>query len=401
VTHEPPPPISWPLARDAAHAAGRGCPRGQVEVPLAEADGLTLAAPLVPLVDLPSFPTSSVDGWAVRGDGPWKIVGRVLAGDRAEPLRGDGTCVEIATGAMVPAGTRTIIRLEHATVRDELVSGVPRDRREWRQPGEEATRGELLCPAGTPVDPGVIGLAAACGHDVLPVWPAMPTAILVFGDELRVAGPPVDGRIRDALGPCLPAWVRRLGAQPIPGFAPMGPVADTLAAHIDAVRAAVDAGAQLIVTTGGTMRGPVDHVRATLAELGARYVVDTVAVRPGYPMILAELGGGRFLAALPGNPHSAVIALMSLVAPLLAGAAGRPLPALSTLRLAEDVAGMPDNTRLVLVDRDGQPARHTGSAMLRGLTRATGFAVVPPDETVRAGAEVSVLPLPLLDWERP
>ena len=395
------PPISWELARVAAHAAGLAAPRHPCEAPLSAADGLTLAAPLVPLVDLPPFPTSSVDGWALRGHGPWRIVGRVLAGDDAEPLERDGTCVEIATGAMVPTGTQTILRLEHATATDGTVSGVVNGRREWREPGEEAVSGEQLYPAGTPVDPGLVGLAASCGHDTLSVFPALSTAILIFGDELLSSGPPAAGRIRDSLGPSLPGWLRRLGAGPLEGFAPRGSGVDTLAAHVGAVRDAIDAGAQLIVTTGGTMRGPVDHLHATLGELGARYVVRTVAVRPGYPMILAELGGGRFLVGLPGNPHSAVVALATLVAPLLAGAAGRELPTLATVRLAADLAGVAGSTRLVLVDRGGHPTKHTGSAMLRGLPEAVGFAVVPPGETLRAGTDTSLVPLPLLPWERP
>src|SRR4051794_4569130 len=87
-----------------------------VRLPLAAADGRTLAAPLVTLTDLPAFPTSSIDGWAVRGPGPWRPVGRVLAGSVAAPLDADGTCVEIATGAMVPVGASALIRVENSAV---------------------------------------------------------------------------------------------------------------------------------------------------------------------------------------------------------------------------------------------------------------------------------------------
>ena len=75
-------------------------------MPLAEADGRTLAEPLATLTDLPAFPTSSVDGWAVRGPGPWRIVGRVLAGSAPAPLDRRRHRVEIATGAMVPGRRR-------------------------------------------------------------------------------------------------------------------------------------------------------------------------------------------------------------------------------------------------------------------------------------------------------
>ena len=96
-------------------------------MPLAAADGHTLAEPLVARTDLPAFATSSVDGWAVRGTGPWRIVGRVLAGGRARPLTANGTAMEIATGAMVPAGTETIVRVEDST-RDRRRPGHRRPR---------------------------------------------------------------------------------------------------------------------------------------------------------------------------------------------------------------------------------------------------------------------------------
>src|SRR5690606_39679404 len=118
----------WADAVAAAWAAGRDAAPSPVRLPLAEADRLVLAEPLIARTDLPAFPTSSVDGYAVRGAGPWRITGRVLAGGEPPPLAADGDCVEIATGAMVPAGTTAIVRVEHATVGpDGRVSGVPRD----------------------------------------------------------------------------------------------------------------------------------------------------------------------------------------------------------------------------------------------------------------------------------
>ena len=156
---------------------------------------------------------------------------------------------------------------------------------------------------------------------------------------------------------------------------------------------------------GGTMRGPVDHLHPALARLGAEYVVDTVAVRPGFPMVLAKLPGGRFVAGLPGNPQSAVIGLLTLVWPLLAGLTGRPVPPLERAVLGADIAGRGADTHLALarVEPDGRahPVPHSGSAMLRGLAAADGFVVVPPGGTGRAGATVEFLPFPLRAGERP
>ena len=221
-------PVDWDKARTFGYEAGRAVAGPAEAVPLAVADGRTLADPLVALTDLPAFPTSSIDGWAVRGPAPWQPTGRVLAGGTAAPLTADGTCVEIATGAMVPEGAEALIRVEESTRgADGRVSGAPRPQPEWRLPGDEARRGEHLLPAGTPIDPAVLGMAATCGYDTIPVRPQPRAALLVFGDELLTSGPPGAGRVRDSLSPLVPAWLRRYGATVSPA-AVRGPVRDTL-----------------------------------------------------------------------------------------------------------------------------------------------------------------------------
>jgi molybdopterin molybdotransferase len=126
-------------------------------------------------------------------------------------------------------------------------------------------------------------------------------------------------------------------------------------------------------------------------------------------MLLASVprpdGGATLLAGLPGNPQSAIIALLSLVAPALSGIRGGGLPSLGRLRLAAPVPGRGGHTHLALVRRgaDGlaHPVEHVGSAMLRGLAQAIGFAVIPPERSGAAGEEVDVLPLPIVEGEVP
>jgi molybdopterin molybdotransferase len=401
-------PVDWEKARLLAHEAGLAAAAPPVPLPLAEADGTTLAEPLVTLTDLPAFPTASIDGWAVRGSAPWRPIGRVLAGNVPAPLTEEGTCVEIATGAMVPEGAEALVRVEESARDAEgLVSGEPRPAPEWREPGDEARRGEELLPAGTPVDPAVLGMAATCGYDILSVRAQPRAALLVFGDELLTSGKPGDGRVRDSLSPLVPAWLRRSGATVDPA-AVEGPVQDTLEAHVAAIRRGL-AAADVVCTTGGTMHGPVDHLHPALEALGAEYVVNTVAVRPGFPMLIARLTGedGRvkFLCGLPGNPQSAVIALVSLVAPLLAGLHGRPLPQLPRTEVTSAVPGRGAYTHLALASRDADgratPVGHVGSAMLRGLANAHGFVVVRPGTHAEKGDVVPFLPLPLYLGERP
>jgi len=400
--------LAWTAAREAAFEAGRAAALDPIVAPLSACDGATLAEDLRPRTDLPAFPTSSVDGYAVRGPQPWRITGRVLAGDRADEIGADGTGVEIATGAMVPADAEAILRVEDATHADGAVRGTPRPEREWRMPGDEAARGDVLVPAGTPVTPAVIGLAAASGHDDLRVRPRPKAVLLVFGDELLTAGAPAAGRIRDSLGPQLPSWLRRLGVDmATPGV--IGPIEDTLDAHVAAIRDALASGVDLILTTGGTMHGPVDHLHPSLEEIGAEYAVNTVEVRPGFPMLLASVprpdGGATLLAGLPGNPQSAVVALVSLVVPALLGLTGRRLPHFPTIELGAAIPGRGGYTHLALVRRSSDdrayPLGHAASSMLRGLAQAVGFALIPPHGQGSAGDRVPLVPLPLLLGEHP
>jgi molybdopterin molybdotransferase len=387
-------PISWDDARAAVHAEAAPLPARAV--PLTEADGAVLATPLVTLSALPAFDTSSVDGYAVAGPPPWRLIGQVLAGNVSELNLTPGTAVEIATGAMVPVGAEHVVRLENSEVQDGVWINAPLpDRQEWRPAGEEAAAGEVLLPPGVRVTPGVLALAAAGGHDVLAVRRKPRVALVVFGDELLDSGPPGAGRVRDSLGPSLPGWFRRLGAEVVS----VDRAADTLEAHSAAVRKAAEL-ADVVVTTGGTMHGPVDHLHPTLAALEAEYVVDTVAVRPGFPMLTARLPGpgARYLVGLPGNPQSAIIGLLTLAAPLLAGLSGAPLPALTSVRLAVDVPGRGNDTHLALARNtpDGVVTLpHAGSAMVRGVATAYGFVVVRPGQKATAGSEVELVALPI------
>ncbi|WUK17018.1 molybdopterin molybdotransferase MoeA [Kitasatospora sp. NBC_00374] len=378
----------WPRARRAARSAG-GRPSPVRTVELAAALGHTLAGPLAALTDLPAFDTSAMDGWAVAGPGPWREAGRVLAGQSAAPLA-DGTAVEIATGALLPPGATGVLRREHGRVERGLLRGaalVPGQ--DVRPRGQECRRGEELLPAGTVVTPAVLGLAAAAGHDRLAVHHRPTVELLVLGDELLDSGLPGPGLVRDALGPLLPPWLAAAGAELIA----RRHVRDDFGLLRDAVRRSP---ADLVVTTGGTAAGPVDFLHAALADAGARLLVDGVAVRPGHPMLLAELPGGRHLVGLPGNPLAAVAGALTLALPLLDALSGRPVPGHRIERAAVALPGHPVDTRLLpVVGTEGGvvPLAFDGPAMLRGLALAEALAVVVPGG-VPEGGRVELLDVP-------
>ncbi|MFD7642907.1 molybdopterin molybdotransferase MoeA [Kitasatospora sp. NPDC059795] len=384
----------WPLARRAAALAVAG-PLPVERVPSADAIGRTLAEPLAALTDLPAFDTSAMDGWAVAGPGPWRLSGRLLAGQDCTPLA-DGAAVEIATGAQLPPGATGVLRREHGRL-VELPDGTAQlcgevgPGQDVRPRGQECRRGEELLPAGLPVTPAVLGLAAAAGHDRLAVRRRPTVELLLLGDELLTSGLPAPGRVRDALGPLLPPWLAAAGADLLGSRY----VRDDFGLLRDAIR---HSPADLVLTTGGTAAGPVDFLHAALEATGGHLLVDGVAVRPGHPMLLAALPGGRYLVGLPGNPLAAVAGTVTLALPLLDALSGRgtAVAAGPTGTLAAALPGHPADTRLHPVRRTPAglvPLPHDGPAMLRGLARAEALAVVPPGG-LPAGEPVEVLPLP-------
>jgi molybdopterin molybdotransferase len=344
-------------------------------------DGLVLVDDVRAATDLPAVTASAMDGWAVRGDPPWTL---------ADQLSADGTCVHVSTGAPLPEGAVAVLRYEYGVADDDVVTvaagvAVLLPGQDVRPAGIECRAGEVVATQGQRVVPALVGLLAAAGVDEVAVVPAPRVRVVVTGDELVDAGPSGGGAVRDALGPMLPPWLRHLGA----GAVTVTHVRDDAAA-LAAAFAAPDA--DLVVSTGSTAAGRRDHLRAVLTETGAELLVDTVAVRPGRPMLLARMADGRVVAGLPGNPLAAVSSLLTLVAPLVRHLGGHPPQAEVTVVLGDDVTGHPTQHRLVPV-REGGPLHHVGPAMLRGLAAADGLAVIPPGGA-RAGDPVRLLALP-------
>ncbi|MFE4540444.1 molybdopterin molybdotransferase MoeA [Streptomyces scopuliridis] len=421
----------WEAARALAARSAQSVPAARAtSVPLDRAVGRALAEPLTALTDLPSFDTSAMDGWAVSGPGPWSV--RPVKGSSREPVKGsprtgatadapggeaagtpdrrgaddlgilaghgavaplpDGTAVRIATGARIPADTTAVVRSEHAHTDSrgrlhadrEVIPG-----QDIRPRGQECRTGDRLLPAGSLVTPAVLGLAAAAGYDELLTVPRPRVEVLILGDELLTEGLPHDGLIRDALGPMLAPWLRTLGADVI-ATRRIRDEAEALC------RAVTGSEADLVLTTGGTAAGPVDHVHPVLHKTGAELLVDGVAVRPGHPMLLARLASGRHLVGLPGNPLAAVSGLLTLAEPLLRALAGRAPRPPYRAPLRDAVHGHPYDTRLVPFvhhDEGLVPLHFNGPAMLRGIAAADGLAVVPPGGA-RSGDELEVLDLP-------
>lgn len=372
---------SWNEARDRAYRAAMPLPTRSLA--LDSALDCVLGAPLRATEPLPARDVSAMDGYAVNGDPPWRLVRRVLAGDPVPDPLAEGEACEIATGAPLPASTHAVLPYEQAIVDGKRVSGAAVPGRHIRLVGEECAAGEDLVPAGTLVTPVTLGLAAAIGHDRLSVRSRPRVAALVTGNELQMSGNPRSGLIRDAIGPMLPGLIRAAGGEPVE----VRHIPDGLAVLVSGLRVDAD----VVLVSGSSAIGPADHLRAALHLHRATMLVDGVRCRPGHPQTLARLPRGTLVVGLPGNPLAALAAFHTLAVAALAGLLGIGLPMLPLAVLDPAIDRQPTNTHLIPVrvhEGLAKAAGHRGPAMLRGAAHADGFAVVAPGQGLATSTQI-------------
>ena len=400
--------VPWSEARHIAF--GSAGPLPPVAVPLAEAVGRTLTRDVTARQDLPHYASSAMDGWAVNGPGPWLLAGPgqhvppPTAADRFLPAN---SAAVIATGGLVPHGADAVLRKESGlatrdpngnhvlTLRPDTKPGEPGAGQHIRPAGQEARSGEVLLPAGTVLNPAHVALAAAAGHDTLEVRARAAVAVVLTGAEVVTQGLPVPGQVRDTFGPQLGNVVSLLGG--VAGSPQR--IGDSFGEWLDALdgTATSQGGcADVIITTGGTGKSGTDHFRTAVDALGGQLLVDGIAMRPGHPAVLAGLPDGRFVIGLPGNPLAAMMAMLTLGAPLLASLGGGDLPPMHLVMSGCDIEGDKGRTRLLpcrFLSGLAFPVQHAGPGMMRGLAWADAVMAVPP-QGVESGEPVTVLPLP-------
>lgn len=380
---------------------------GIQQVAVRAALGRVLAQDIASTLDVPSSTNSAVDGFALAGthlppsESAWfPVLGHALAGHPYEAAVPPGACVQITTGAALPAGTDTVVMQEHTQLRDGRVriGGGHRTGQNVRLAGEDLARGQLALPAGTRLSPAHLGLLASLGLAELPLRRRPRVAFFSTGDELRQVGQPVaPGQIYDSNRYTLHALLERLGVD----ILDYGVVADRPEAlRHTLARAAADADA--IITSGGVSVGDADYVKQVLAELGA---VDfwKIAMKPGRPFAFGRIGDAAFFG-LPGNPVAVMVTFYQLVQPALhrlSGATGDGLPYCFEVISAERLRKKPGRMeflRGVLEPGDGQPLRvrttgAQGSGILRSMCEADCLVILPHDSgTVQPGDRVLVQP---------
>lgn len=394
-----------------------------VPIPLLDADRLALAEDIRSPFDIPGLPNSAMDGYAVRtmdvstasetSPVTLRVVGQVQAGQLPDKTVSEGTAIRIMTGAPVPAGAdaivpyeftdetarqRTGLALSHIAIKNAPIIGD-----HVRPAGEDASRDQLILSKGRVLDPPSIGLLASLGFASAPVVRRPRVAILATGDEVQAPGEtPLPGRLFDSNTYGAATAIRRWGAD----VSLLGIARDNMEDLRSKIRLGLES--DLLITSAGVSAGAFDMVKETLAELGS---IDfwAVRMRPARPLAFGQLNApdGRLVPhlGLPGNPVSALVALIEFGRPALAkmmGTTPEPLPTVSAI-LDQDIRNT-DERRVyarVLIERhaDGIHARLTGaqgSNLLTSMGLAQGLAICPEDVPVRSAGQSAVVQL--LDW---
>ena len=377
-------------------------PLGSERVPVEEAAGRVLAEPARAAVDLPPFPSSAMDGYALRSaDTPGRlpVVFRIAAGRPADRPLAPGEAMGIATGGVVPEGADAVVQHELVEeMGDAVVVGahVPISTN-VRPQGGDAAAGSRLVQAGTRLLATHLGALAAAGVAEVVCARTPRATVLATGTELRRPGVPLAaGEVYEANGLMLETELRRAGAE----VDRLSAVADDEPAHREALARGLEA--DVLVTSGGVSVGPHDLVRRVLAELRVHELFWGVSVKPGKPVAFG-VRDSTLVFGLPGNPVSSLVTCLLLVAPALCALQGLadPGPRFEPGRLARPVR--PDGRRPELVrarmasDETGallEPITGRESHMIARAAEADALALVPAgSEELPAGTVVRFLRL--------
>ena len=366
-------------------------------VALADALGRVLAQDLVSTLDLPPWPNSAMDGYAMRvadwtGE-PLPVSQRIFAGHAPEPLQ-PGTCARIFTGAPVPEGADCVEMQENAEVQadatvrflEPLSAG-----QNIRPKGQETTVGDKVLDAGTVMNPIELGLAASMGLGHVQVMRRARVAVLSTGDELIEPGQPLGpGQIYNSNRVLLCSWLTRLGCEVVD--------AGILPDNLEKTRAALGSlnDVDLILSTGGVSVGEADFLGHALKEEG-EIALWKLAIKPGKPLTFGHFRGVPVIG-LPGNPASTLVTFALLARPYLLRRMGvqavKPLqfkvPAAFTWTKPgtrrEYLRGRLEQGRLVAY-------RNQSSGVLRSAAWADGLIEIVEGTTVAEGDLLNFIPL--------
>jgi len=352
---------------------------------------------------------SAMDGYAVRAvdaaaaGSKLRVIGEVAAGRPFDRAIGEGEAARIFTGGVIPAGADAVV-IQEDTVADGntiTITEAARTGRHIRPAGVDFREGDVLLRAGNRLADRDLSLAASMNYPELPVRRRPKVALLATGDELVMPGhEPGPGQIVYSNGYALRALMRSEGAETID----LGIAADTMVATTAGIRAAREAAADILVTTGGASVGDHDLVKKALDAEGVAIAFWKIAMRPGKPMMHGRLGSMRVIG-VPGNPVSSYVCTLLFVVPLIRALLGntiihhrRERALLGRDLDANDVRE--DYLRAIIEERaDGtllaSPVPAQDSSLLANLSRSQGLVIRASfAPAAKAGTACEILRMP-------
>ncbi|UCE89737.1 MAG: molybdopterin molybdotransferase MoeA [Pseudomonadota bacterium] len=379
---------------------------GEEQLLIREALGRVLASDVISPLDVPPYPNSAMDGYAVRsadlpadGTSTLQVIGTSWAGDPFTGEVGQSQCVRIMTGAKMANGSDTVIMQEHVEHSDDAIRIGPGHRagQNVRHPGEDIKQGSAVLAAGTKIDPAELGVLASLGIAEVTVRRRLRVAFFSTGDELRPVGEPLrDGQIYDSNRYTLYGMLTRLDVE----LVDMGVIRDQREAVEAAFREAGNT-ADVVITSGGVSVGDADYVKETVDRIG-EVGFWKIAMKPGKPLAFGKVGDAVFFG-LPGNPVSVMATFCQLVAPALRHMTGQHVDTTVVIKVRceshlKKRPGRVDFQRGRLrYDDSGELVVSStglqGSHVLTSMSNADCFIILPADQgDVEPGSIVDVQP---------
>jgi len=388
-------------------------PLGAEEVSLEHSLGRVLAEDCVAADAFPPFDRSAMDGYAVQAQDtfgasegnptPLEVMGEVRMGERPSSPIQSGAAIKIATGGMLPEGADAVVMVEHTQVMDEGTIQVLRAAAPGENVihhGEDLKEGERILEQGHRLRPQDLGALAALGQGKVRVYCQPRVGIISSGDEIvPLEAVPQAGQIRDSNRYALWALTQEAGAQPFH----LGIAKDDLKDLQGRLTEGLSKG-DVVLISGGSSVGTRDLTVEVIESVpGAQILLHGVAVSPGKPTILAQVGD-KLIWGLPGHPVSAMVIFMILVAPALWRMGGRrdwemPRPWALKAQASRNIPsaqGREDYVRVKLSEQDGQLIASPifgKSGSISTMVKGDGLLRIAMDsEGVQEGEEVEVWP---------
>ena len=379
------------------------------------AAGRVLAEPILADRNLPPFPRSTRDGYAVRSANVARVpttldvIGEIKAGESVENIPkqiGPGQTASIMTGAPVPDGADAVVMVEYTSQqgsRVEIKKGVAAGENIVPS-GAEAKEGSVLVDRGRPLDAAAIALAASAGNSQLPVFRRPQVAVLTTGDEIvGVDATPRPTQIRNSNSYSLAVQIRNAGGEPV--LLPIAPD------EPQKLRSLIEQGlkSDLLLMTGGVSMGRYDLVEQVLAELKGEFFFTGAKIQPGRPVVFGKCGAaapgrknaGTYFFGLPGNPVSTMVTFELFARPILEALVGMSPCKLQVVcaKLQSEIRVKTGLTRFLPAILSGdleacrvELVRWQGSGDIAATARANCYVVIPPDrEIIPAGEFVSLM----------